>query len=503
MKTASTKEFFKKSKKALIALGVVIVAGAVYLVVASGGAPSFASYAVTRGDVTETVDVSGSVSAEHDVNLSFQESGQVSAIPVTEGESVQAGAVLAKLNTASLSAAVDQAKAALAAAQAKLDGMESGTRPAEIKIDEGTVQNAELSLAAALESTYAAADDAVHNKTDNLFSDPEGINPTFLVSTPDGQLAVDIQAERIALSDTFNNWYAVENGTSSDIASRSAAADAALAKIEPYLNNLALAVNNALPSGSVTASEIAGFKADVVAARTEVTTAGSALAGAEAALTTAKNTLALAEEGYTSHDIEAQQAAVLQAKAAVSSAEVALSHAVIEAPFSGSISNLNVKVGQVVSAGTPVATITNSDGLKLDAYVSENDVAKIQTGDDASVTLDAYGTGVSFPATVTSIASAETKVNGAPAYEVTIHFTKNDERIKDGMTGSARITAASRSNVLEVPNRLILSDGNDYFVLVKNGSKNEKRSVQIGITGDNGMTEITSGVAAGEELVNF
>ncbi len=497
------KGLFGRFGKFFIAAALLIIAAAIYFYVASSGAPSFGVYAVARGDLTESVDVSGNVSADHSANLSFQETGQVAAVPVEEGATVAVGTVLAELDQSSLAAAAEQANAALAAAEAKLSGMENGTRPEQITLDEGALTSAESSLSAALESAYVAADDAIRNQTDNLFSNPTSMNPVFLVAAPDAQLVIDIEAERQHMTTILDGWYVAQGATSSSVAGGYQIASAALQNIESYLNAVALAVNSAVPNGTVAASTLATYKTDIIAARSEITEANTALSTANAAFTVAENTLALAKAGSTPEDIAAEKAVVLQAQAAAASAEVALNHAVLRAPFAGSISNLNVTVGEVVSIGTPVATITNPSGMKIETYASENDVARLAVGDQAAVTLDAYGSGTTFPATVTAIAAAETEVNGAPAYEVTLHFTGNDNRIKDGMTGTAHIVAATRANALEVPTRLILSDGNRSFVLVKSGSGTEKREVITGLTGDNGMTEIVSGVSAGDQVVSF
>ena len=77
----------------------------------------------------------------------------------------------------------------------------------------------------------------------------------------------------------------------------------------------------------------------------------------------------------------------------------------------------------VVTPGVPMLSLTNNGGLKIETNVSEADVAKVKDGDTANVTLDAYGTGTIFPATVATIDSAETTVNGTPAYKVTLYFT--------------------------------------------------------------------------------
>ncbi len=165
--------------------------------------------------------------------------------------------------------------------------------------------------------------------------------------------------------------------------------------------------------------------------------------------------------------------------------------------------NLTAQVGQVVSPGAPVLSLVNNGGLKIETYVSEADVAKIKVGDTAQVTLDAFGTGTAFSATVTTVDSAETQVNGVPSYLITLHFTNAEPQVKDGMTGNVHIVLAEDDNVIAVPSGLVLNEGNQYFVLVKTPAGTEQKQVQIGLVGDNGTTEITSGVSEGDTLVNF
>ena len=94
-------------------------------------------------------------------------------------------------------------------------------------------------------------------------------------------------------------------------------------------------------------------------------------------------------------------------------------------------------------------------------------------------------------------------MNGTPAYKVTLHFKSPDSRMKDGLTGSVHIIIGEHDNVTEVPSRLVVTDGDKHYVLVKNGGVTERREVTVGLTGDNGMTEITSGVSEGDTLANF
>jgi RND family efflux transporter MFP subunit len=471
--------------------------------VTSNHAPSFVATAATRGNVISSLNEPATVLAENNATLSFQASGQIAHVYVSEGNTVSAGTVLADLGSASLQANVQQAQAAVAAAQAQLDQLKTGTRPEQLTIDETAVTNAQSVVAVDVGNAYTSADDAVHNQTDNLFTNPKSNNPTFLVPVNDSQMMNNIQSSRLIIETVLGNWYAALNASTSTPAVLANNANSALSQVQSYLDSLALAVNDATPNSVMTATVLAGYKVDISTARTEVAAAITALTNAESTLATAQNTLTLAQAGSTPQAIEAQQAAVEQAQAALAAAQVGLGNTSLVAPFAGTVQNLTAQVGQVVSPGSPMLSLVNNSGLKIQTYVSEADVANIKDNDAAQVTLDAFGTGTTLPATVTTIDTAESQVNGTPAYLVTLHFTNPEPQVKDGMTGNVQIILAEHDNVIEVPSNLVINNNNNYFVLVQTSSGPQQKQVQVGLVGNNGMTEITSGINVGDQLTNF
>lgn len=497
------KTFFKKYRVITVIVVVVLAGVGAYGYISTSQAPSFNTVNATKGNVIESLDEPGSVLTEDSAVLSFQTAGQITSLAIHEGDAVAEGTVLASLDTSALAAAVSQANAAAAVAQANLDQLESGTRPEQLAINETAVANASSSLGATLASAYVAADDAIQNQIDNLFTNPNTNSPVFLVPVANSQTIINIQSERLVIGASLTAWYNAANATSSSQTSLASVAAQTLQQIASYLNTIALAVNSAMPSSNVSAGTLAVFKVNVVAARAEVNGAITALTAAQAALQNAQGQLTLAEAGATPQSIEAQKALLLQAQAAVSSANVALQHAELIAPFGGTVENLTATVGQVVSPGAPMLSLINSSGLKVQTYVSEADVAKIKAGDAANITLDAFGAGTIFPATITTVADAETQVNGTPAYEVQLHFMDPDSRIKDGMTGNVHIILGEHDSVITVPSRLVINDGNNYYVLVAHATGSIRQQVEIGLTGDNGMTEIISGVNVGDTLTNY
>ncbi len=506
-----------KYRIAVAAIAAVFLFGGIWWYVQSANAPAFASVKVGTGNVVESLNESANVMTEQSAGVAFQENGQIAAVDVHEGSVVAAGQVLATLDASQLAAAVQQANAAVAAAQAaaaaaqaKLDGIASGTRPEQLQIDENAVTSTRNTLLVAIGNAYSAADDAIENQTDNLFSNPKTNNPTFLVPVSDSQVANDLGAQRVAIGSALVKWYGNLAASSTDVTLLSSEADATLAEIDSYLNEISLAVNGATAAVTLTPSQLAADKAYVAAARTEVEAAIGTDTADESALSGAKDALALAQAGSTSQDIEAQQAVVdqanagvQQAEAAAAGAQVALNHATLVAPFAGTVQNLTAQVGQVVAPGAPVLTLVNQSGLKIEAYVPQTDIADVKTGDKAAVTLDAFGTGTTFPAAVTTIDPGETMVNGSPAYLVTLHFTGTPSGVRDGMTGNVQIIEAEHDGVVEVPTNLLIVNGSSSFVLVPRAGGTQQKPVVPGIQGNNGMTEIVSGLQAGDRIVNF
>lgn len=501
-----------------VAIVVLVLAWAIWYI-ASGAAPTLGSYSVQNGNVVSALDESGTVVAENNANISLQEAGRITRVYVKEGQVVEAGAALVDLNTASLGANLEEANAAVDAAQAKLDALEIGATPQSIAVSETALATAKQTLANSyagvsniLTDAYTKSNDAVRTQLNAFFSNPESISPQLNFTISDSQALNNIDNTRLSASAELNSW---ENElTASTSSAETARLDSALSNALSHLTvvqnlmNLALTVLNV--QNGLSASTLAAYKASATiglneanAAVTEVSNVQQSIASMKAAVAQAQAGLDFTIASSTPQIVQEQEAAVAQAQAAAAAARIALDEASLTAPFPGTVQDLTAQVGEVVSAGVPVLSLVNSNGLKVQTYVSELDVAKIKVGDAANVTLDAFGLGTVFPATVTAIDSAETIVSGVPSYLLTLHFTKLEPQIKVGMTGNVHLVIAEDDNVIVAPSRLVLNDGNQDFVLLKTTIGFKRQSVEVGLVGDNNMTEITSGINTGDTLVNF
>ena len=145
----------------------------------------------------------------------------------------------------------------------------------------------------------------------------------------------------------------------------------------------------------------------------------------------------------------------------------------------------------------------SAGNLKIETYVPETDIGKITVGQQATVTLDAYGPQTPFTATVSHVDPAPTVQNGINGYKVTIHFPTIDARIKSGMTANITITTQSAQGVLVIPSRAIITRGTDKFVLVKNTTGFTEQKVSTGISSADGYTEVDAGLHEGDIIAGF
>lgn len=168
-------------------------------------------------------------------------------------------------------------------------------------------------------------------------------------------------------------------------------------------------------------------------------------------------------------------------------------------------------IGEVkIAEGTEVAASTASDGMtdavslltggavKLTIDADELDIDSVALGQSATVTLDAYP-GETFTATVTHISRIGTVSGSITTYpvEVTLSY---DERLLEGMNGSAVILTSKKENVPLIPVARIIEDSTGAYVNVKNAAGEiERRDITTGLS-DGTNAEVTAGLVAGDQI---
>jgi len=483
-----------------LAAGVVLGAGWYFF---SSRQPSYLMVAVVRGPITQEVLASGNVESPTSADLHFKNPGQLVALNVAVGQKVAAGDVLARQDTSVLQAQLAQAKAAVATAQANLASLQEGTRPEQLAVTQAAVSSDGTALLNALTSAFTAADSAVQNDADPLFSSPHSQSPQLNFSLPDSQLALRLENDRAGTDATLAAWEAGLAGltAASDFTAPLSQAQSALASVLALLADANGALNQALPGASASQTQLNTWAAGVAAARTSLTTAQSAVSSAAAALTKDQKTLALELAGSTASALSAQQATVAAAQANVQALAAQIQDLEIIAPFAGTVTDTNGTVGENLTPDVAVVSLIPHTALDVKVNVSEDNIVGVVPGEGARVELDAFPAGTDFAGTVSAVDPAQTVIGGAVYYQTTILFNRNYAGIKPGMTANVWIETGSSTDALLVPASALTGSGASTSVDLLRGGAPVAVPVITGLRGQNGMVQILSGLAEGQSVV--
>ncbi len=236
---------------------------------------------------------------------------------------------------------------------------------------------------------------------------------------------------------------------------------------------------------------------------------------------------------------------VQSASATVSEAKDNLGRTTIYAPADGTISMLNVELGERVlgtqqMTGTEILRVANLNNMEVEVDVNENDIVKIKVGDEANVEVDAY-LKKQFKGIVTSIsnsASSALTADQVTNFKVKVRILKESYEdllegkpdtyspFRPGMTATVDIITETKSNVLSVPISAVViksdtaavkdivivdpkeeqkgaapkSDKKFECVFVKVGDKAKIRIIKTGIQDDTNI-EVMTGLKKGDVVI--
>lgn len=382
--------------------------------------------------VTRTVIAKGMVMPVQHATLSMSASGIVAEAPAREGQPVRAGDVILRLSNERQQAALAEAEAGLAAAQAQLETLKAGARVEEI-------------------AAAQAGLDAAQARVDRL---NEGGREGDLAAARANVSAAQAAYARLFEGADENTKITVE----ADVANAEAAlrnAQAAYDKVKDQPNvamlpqslqleqatNLYTAAKarwdevNAPPK----ADQIAQANAAIKQAQAELdrlmdpATAAS-LAEAQAAVRQAQAQVDLLKAGARQQEIAAAEAAVQQAEAGVRQAQAALNDTELRAPFDGLLAVLTPRVGEQVTPGTPVAEIGDVSGWQVETDdLSELDVVRVQPGAEVKLTFDAIP-GLELTGVVDRVQPKGKEKLGDMTYTAIIRIQNADPRLMWNMT---------------------------------------------------------------------
>src|SRR5260221_1303030 len=448
-------------RRIIIVIAIVIVVACVaipLLLGASGfkpgaGGPSGFGNGVTvqtatidKGNLELTVSATGSVVAKNQSVLKFDQPAQVQEVLVQEGQKVEAGQILARLDSTTQQFNLQQAEFALKAAQA-------GLQKVLLPVDQGVIDEAESNVKAA-EAAYSSRAGAV---------------------SPDTVKAYEFQYQQAQPAAKA----ASDNG---------AGAGCQYANKAPNYQK-ALAQEGA-----------ATFQTETARLRLEQGKAGSSLVSATANIAEAQARLAQVKAGPTQLQIDAAQAQVANAILVRDQAQHQLDTITLKAPYAGIVTSVLMKAGEASNGAAIV--ITDISERYVDVEVDEADIGLIQTGQHVNLTLDALP-GTTLTGAVERIAQIADESASVIKYPVRVALDPNTAPIKIAMTVNAVFIVRDIKNVMRIPNQYLRIDRVTRVATVTrlntDGTSSEV-PVKLGLQGSD-YTEVIEGLGEGDTVI--
>ncbi len=208
----------------------------------------------------------------------------------------------------------------------------------------------------------------------------------------------------------------------------------------------------------------------------------------QSAIATRNSTLAQLEAG-----MESAKSSVEQLSTALENVDGAGN---VIAPMSGTLVTMNAVENSFISTTMPVAVIDGADQMKVTVSVAETLVPKLTIGDSADVSVSAAGQ--TFTGTIRAVersANQQTKL-----YTVTLGVPADVSGLLSGMSAEVTFHTDRSDNTVVVPSECILSSGESQYVYIVTDDTAKKVEVTTGLT-SSGVTEVTSGLQEGDQLV--
>lgn len=407
---------------------------------------------VLKGDITQTVDTSGSVESEESKTYFAQVGATIGELHVKAGDSVKTGDLLLSYDTADLEQALKQTE------------LEAQVNAYGADITVASVDHAQQKAAQA-QTDYDDSLKYIAHYTECVGQLTDQLNKANALQADEAALQAEIKELTAKVE---------KDDTDQESAKALKKKTKELEKIEKKLADYDVSnLQSALETCQGDLAEYKALKEQYDAAKEQDPTAG--LQKKQQAVV--KESAQLTEDRAKT-DLE-------KAKAGVT------------ADFNGIVTNVAAVQGQTTVEGAELFTIQNADALKVSLAVSKYDIEKLAIGQKADITIN----GKSYTGEVSNISKvASTNNAGAVVIDTDIHIDNPDDNIVLGVEAKVSIKTAEEKNVLLVPIAAVNYASDGVFCYVAENGVLVRKEVETGISSDE-YVQILSGLSEGDAVI--
>ncbi len=492
------KNFFKSKWFKSILFVLIIVAVVVLLTQKKEPTVSYRTFDVKRGDIASTITGTGTLTASETRNEVAKVSSTVEDIYYVEGDRVEKGYVLVKLDSSDYEVNVESQRNAIKQAELSKTNLDRQVNALKITAPtNGYVENLSIT-----EGSYVMTNNPVCNI---INSRKDEITLQFVSSSAD-KIQVGCLA-KVLLTGSLNYVDGVVSFVGDRITTLTTGATVIDVTIEVTDSQYSL---SGVSANAEVTTAYGTFKS-VNQSTFKTTSAGSVKAETSG---TVKRLYVKNGQFVNAGDIIVElenndlivsaQTTALNLQNLynqLSFAEDKLEDYKIVAPIDGIITMQNVKVGDNVVAGTVISTVSDKNNMEFKIPIDELDIARLDYDKEVRVTIDALSYTEDNPirGKISKMPLEGTTLGGVTDYYVTITIPGTED-IRISMNADAEIIVEQKENVLYVPVESIEKENGESFVGVVKDNVKEKRKVTTGMKNVS-YIEIIDGLEEGEQVI--
>ncbi len=458
----------------------------------------------------ESSEIVGNLEAKESVSIQSEVDGRVIEIYVRPGDRISQGMTIARLDSREAEIQLRQGQANLISAQARLAALQAGPRLEEIaqaraRLNQSQARLAELRAGNRPEDIAQAR--ARLRQAEARLQALSGGSRNQAIAQAEAQIAdakarLDLSAERVRRNEELLNEGAISRDRFDEVVAENRQAAASLEAAKQRLEELKQSQREDRQEAEARLNE-----AQQALALQESGPRVETIVAAEAEVEERWQELRRLENGTRPEEIAAAEAEVARAQAQIRALEVALQDTRVIAPFSGVIGDVPVKVGDYLSRGNVLTTLTQNNTLDLRVFVSADRLSELRLGLPVEITNSnneplAEGR-ISF---ISPQVNAESQTVLAKAT-----FDNSKGELLDGQFIRAKIIWSRRLGAIVVPATAVVFQGDERFVYVveqlppkSEGEEPQMRAkrlpVKLGfVEGD--RIEIIEGLKPGDQII--
>lgn len=440
---------------------------------------------VRRGDLTLSASGTGTLIAQTDASFGFETNGQVTHVYVKVGDEVEAGRVLAQLDN-------NLAQMEYVEAQQDLEELYSAASIATVQKEIATAQDSEFYAREWLE--YLLSPDVIEAEENLAIAEQRlaearaeaSANPSNAATqaVKEKEQAVAYLKDKLTQAQAYyETTYLPETfGVYENVGSRRHPKEVLVTEIDLLTGEEVPEIDE--PSA-----------ADLTTARNNYAQAQETVREGELYLEALST--GVIPDGGTGEKLTT----LYEAQVALESAQSALESTQLVAPVSGTITSLDLSIGEQVDTSAVITISQLNQPYTLEVYLDETDWDKAQVGNQVNVTFDLLPE-QTYPGTVTLIYPELSESFESSLVHLVVQLDQSlSQDLPAGTGATVDVVGGEAQGVVLVPVEAIqkTEDGKTVVTVVQNGGQSE-REVELGLQNET-YAEVKSGLEAGEMVV--